>query len=487
MSALSRFFKHSGVYAVGNALNRLGAFILLPLYTRYLAPSEYGTLELFYLISSVVSGILAVGLSHATLRFYFEHDSQEDRNALVSTSLIASLLISGTGALLVFAAGDPLVAWVVGDVNLPWALPLVLTSMVLDLSSQVCLSYFRAREMSIHFVGVVLGKLVVQCAANTWFVAVHGAGIEGVLAGNALSVALGWVVMAAWVLRDCGLHFHLDKLRPVLRYSLPFLYTTVVAVLASNFDRFWVNRILSLEALGLYALATKFSRLISDLIGEPFSRAYGAFRYTIMKDPEAADIQARIVKALCVLLALVGLCVTLFTADVLRWMSSPAFGPAAQLLPLLVLAACAQVLIHPLQSGVLFRKESGELFKVFVKQSVVGVGASLLLLPLMGLQGACLAALLQSVAGVWLTHRASQRHFPVQYPAGPLWRLTGLTVLAWALSLPLAGLSPVPALAGKVLIVVAFVAVLAWPGSGVICAAEREAWRHWRARRAGTA
>src|SRR5262245_37416915 len=107
-SDLSRFAKHSGIYAVGNALNRLGAFVLLPLYTRYLTPSEYGTLELFYALSALISTVLAVGLSHARLRFYFDHKDEANRHSVVSTNFLASLAISAVGAVAVGLAGTPI-------------------------------------------------------------------------------------------------------------------------------------------------------------------------------------------------------------------------------------------------------------------------------------------------------------------------------------------------------------------------------------------
>ena len=92
---VGRFFRHSTIYALGSIVNRAGAFLLLPLYTSRLSTGEYGTLELYYVIASVVSGLLSVGIAHATLRFYFDYPEQRERNTLVTTNLIASLLIRG--------------------------------------------------------------------------------------------------------------------------------------------------------------------------------------------------------------------------------------------------------------------------------------------------------------------------------------------------------------------------------------------------------
>ena len=86
--SIGRFFQHSAIYALGNALNRVGAFLLLPLYTRYLSVGQYGSLELYYSISAVVSSLLSVGIAHATLRFYYEYDGESDRRAVDRKSVV---------------------------------------------------------------------------------------------------------------------------------------------------------------------------------------------------------------------------------------------------------------------------------------------------------------------------------------------------------------------------------------------------------------
>lgn len=483
---VSRFLRHSGIYAVGNALNRLGAFLLLPLYTRYLTPGEYGTLELFYALSALISTVLAVGLSHATLRFYFDYDAQTDRNRVVSTNLIAALVLSGAGAGLVALAGSPVAGWVLGDTPPRWALELMLVTIVFELSSQIALAYLRAREMSLFFVSLALAKLVVQCVANAVLLLRFDAGVAGVLGGNLLAVVAGWLIAAGYTVRHCGLQFEWGKLVPVLRYTLPFMGATVIAVVGSNIDRFLVTRLLSLEALGVYALAMKFSKLISDLIGEPFNRAYGAFRYTIMGQPDAGATQARITRYVAAALGAVALAVALLTEEVLRLMATPQFWPAGALMPMLAASAALYTLAYPLQSGIFFSKNTQHMFTLTVLQLVLGVLIGVPLIWAFGLPGLCATQLLLALINLAATHHYSQRYFPVQYE----WRRFGWLALLWALfwaaAQPLDALElPVwAAVLAKLLLLAAFIAALL--GSPVLQAAERtQLLQRLRVRRGG--
>ena len=57
---LKRLGKHSVIYGLGGLVSRILAVLLLPLYTRYLSPSDYGKVETLIALTTVV-GIVWVG------------------------------------------------------------------------------------------------------------------------------------------------------------------------------------------------------------------------------------------------------------------------------------------------------------------------------------------------------------------------------------------------------------------------------------------
>ena len=458
---VGRFFRHSTVYAVGNALNRVGALLLLPVYTRYLSVAQYGQLELLYVIASLATGLLSIGIAHATLRFYFDYKDVGDRNAVVSTNLVATTVISVAGLLPAFILAEPLARGFVHDPGMALGVRLILASVVLELGSQVCLAYLRARERSMLFVGLALGKLALQIAVNATLLIVYDAGVLGVVIGNVAAVALGWLVLLVIVARECGLRFEWAKLMPVLKYSAPFLLSTVVGLVSSNADRVLINELLDLKALGLYALAIKFAKLISDLIGEPFAQAYGAFRYTIMDKDNAADLQARIMRYLTIGCGFAALGLLYFTGPLLRLIATPDYWAAERLMPLLVAAAVVRVLAYPTQTGILWSKNTRHIFHNNVLQAVVSAVATLVLVLAFGLTGACLAALLTAVVSFIAYERVSQRYFKVDYGFPRLGLIGGLAAGFWLAGLLVEPLGTLAELALKAALLFAYL-VAAW-------------------------
>lgn len=434
---IGRFLQQSSIYAIGSILNRVGVFLLLPVYTTYLTVSQYGQLEMFYAIAAVVGGVLSVGLAHATLRFYFEYDDLGDRNEVVSTNLVAATVIAALGALLVMPFREALSGFVFGAPGHEVGIAIVLTTMVLEMSTQIGLAYLRARENAVLFLAVVLLRLLVQVSVNTWLVVAMGAGVTGVLTGNCIAVAAGWAVLTVYTVRRCGLKFRVQKAVPILRYSYPFLLSMMVGVAAANADRIFIRTLLSFEALGLFALATKFSKLLEELIGVPFSHAYGSFRFSVMHQSNAAEVQARITRLLFAVAVTAGLGVLFFAGDVLAVMSSESFRGASRLLPILVVAAVARVMTYPMQTAILVRKRTREIFFLNLFGAVLYIASSYLLTRSFGLIGASVAMLVAAVGVLWATDRVAQRHLRVQYGFGSWIQVVLLSACCYAAALPL--------------------------------------------------
>src|SRR5262245_38776592 len=82
MSVLKRFAGVSLLYALAYLFNRGVSFLLLPLYTRHLTPTDYGILAFCSSFSAVLALVLAFGLSGAVNLSYFKLTAAEHRNLL---------------------------------------------------------------------------------------------------------------------------------------------------------------------------------------------------------------------------------------------------------------------------------------------------------------------------------------------------------------------------------------------------------------------
>ena len=91
--------KHTLIYSLGNFMQRIISLLLLPVYTRFLTPYDYGVKELVGLSTDVIGILLATAISGAIYRFYFEYKDVKDRNEVISSAVI-TIAVFGLIALL---------------------------------------------------------------------------------------------------------------------------------------------------------------------------------------------------------------------------------------------------------------------------------------------------------------------------------------------------------------------------------------------------
>ena len=457
---ISRFFKHSYIYAVGNIINRIGAFLLLPVYTNYLTTSEYGAIELFYAVSAVVFGFLSMGIAHATLRFYFEYDELADKHQVVSTNYVSSLIVSIIGVVFVGFWYKEISLLIFSSEEYSIGILFILATIVFELSSQICLAYVRAIEKSLFFVYIAIAKLLIQVSVNIYLVIYAEQGVVGVLAGNFTAVFLGWVILSVFTLKHCGLKVDFKKLIPILHYSFPFLLGTITQLISTNVDKFGLNYYDSLAMVGIYMLAIKFSMIIEQLIGEPFSRSYGSFRFSIMKQSNAAEIQAKIVRYLLYVTLTISLSVSLLINEILELLSDESFWAAANIVPIVIFSSIIKIMNYPLQTGILFAKKTKYFFYISVVTATVSVAANLTLIPVYGILGACFALILTDVISLILMHVKSQKYFHVHYDYLKLFTSLFLAVLVFLLSLLLPEMSIIYSALVKSILVIIYIFIL---------------------------
>ena len=88
---LRRLATTGAAYTAASVLSKLIAVALLPLYTRYLTPADYGAAEVMFAAVVSASIVVRFGLIEALLRFYYKDG--EDPTRVVSSTFAGALLV----------------------------------------------------------------------------------------------------------------------------------------------------------------------------------------------------------------------------------------------------------------------------------------------------------------------------------------------------------------------------------------------------------
>jgi O-antigen/teichoic acid export membrane protein len=435
MIEIKRLLKHSAVYFVGNALNRLGIFLLLPVYTHYLAPEEYGILELVFVTVALLRLFLGMRLGHATLRFYFEYKEENDRNKLISTSLISVTAWCLLLTLTLIGLSSQISEFIYGTNDYSLILTLGFLVMFFEVINEIPFAYFRAKEYSLLFVISSLSQLLLRVAINVYVVIFMHKGVAGILTGNLISASLLWIFLCFFVFKSTGISFDFAKLKDLFKYSYPLIIASVPGLVSRNFDRVMLGWHASLEMVGIYALAVRFGMALRAFVLEPFQMNYGPFRFSIMNQDNAKEVYSRVFVYFLFLVVFIGLFMALLCREVIEIMSSEAFISAYKVVPLILLAVLANGVNYIFQTGLLIKKRTDYMPYITIITAVMNVLTLFMLVPQMGIYGAALARAVTSFIEIALTLHLSQKCYKIKFDIQRAVKIAAVAVFISVLAL----------------------------------------------------
>jgi len=301
-----RFFKNSMIYAIGNMLNRGAGFILIPIYTRYLLTVGYGKLEILYSMGALLRISLGMMLGHALLRFYFECKNEKDKKELISTALISAFGISFAGTILLMLFSKFFASALLSNASEFYFCNILFLTLIFEITQEVPLSYLRAQEKSVFFVSISFLQLIVRISLNVFMVVKLQWGVAGVLAGNLYSAAFIWLILNLYLLYKVGLKFSSKTFQILFKYSFPLLGGSIMGILILNADRFFLKSLSGLSTLGIYAIGYKMAMIVQMFIIQPFTTAYGPFRFSIIQEENAKKIYSFIFTYFILIVSLFG-------------------------------------------------------------------------------------------------------------------------------------------------------------------------------------
>ena len=106
-SYLRRLLRTGAAYQLADAVSKVVALALLPVYTRHLTPADYGTAELMLTTIILASIVLRLGLGEAFVRFHYLDADPERRRRLARTATGTLSLVTTVAAVAVALAAEP--------------------------------------------------------------------------------------------------------------------------------------------------------------------------------------------------------------------------------------------------------------------------------------------------------------------------------------------------------------------------------------------
>jgi O-antigen/teichoic acid export membrane protein len=331
-----KIIRHTSTYAVATVARRLASVIMLPVYTRYFSPADYGVLELLDLTGTIIFYLIGSRLCDGLLYFYAHAQTEHEKTRITHSALLSAHICGILGSVGGCLAARHFTTLLFGTDQYTYYMQLVFLNFAFTLPAEVGFGHLRAENrsgitstLSIIRLGLVI---VTTIPLLVWF---H-MGIASVLYGGLFSSLVTCVYMDIAILRG-KIHFDWNIAKQIGSYSLPIAISSIGITIIHSGDRFFLMRSSTMAAVGLYSLAYKFGQLVG-YIQVPFETYWDAQVFHVIR---GGDGERHFTRALTYYaLALFGgaLFLSLAAAPVLRIATKPDFYEAAVLVPVVAFA-----------------------------------------------------------------------------------------------------------------------------------------------------
>lgn len=427
--------KHSTIFSAAAFIKKGVGFIMIPVYTRFLMPEDYGLLELLDLTISVIAMIFGMRIGAGIIRFYHSYDELQDKKEVYSTALITMTLIALILLVVLQIFSHPIANLIAGSTEQVRAFQVMFGCLALQQIFMTGESYLLAQKKSVLYSALGLISFVIMLSLNILFLVFMGMGVYGVLLSMLIAKAINMVLVLFITLRGVPLRFSWSKLRVMTLYTLPLVPAGAAMFLLHFSDRFFIRHYVDLSELGLYALGYKFGMLINIFITAPIFSIWNTQRYEIAKQPDAGPVFARTFTWFVFVLVLAGLGISLFIDEVLHLVATERYDGASTVVPLIALAYITYSMAGFLNLGNMITGRTKYIMYIQVSVASLNILFNILLISRFGIMGAAVSTLLSFSILMVLNHYASQKALYVPYEYRRLTVLLAIGGMLFTLSL----------------------------------------------------
>jgi O-antigen/teichoic acid export membrane protein len=415
---MRRLATTGAAYTASSILSKLIAVLLLPLYTRYLTPADYGAAEVMLTGVIALSVVIRLGVIEALMRFYYLPGERSDE--VVRTGFASLFWTTTAATALALPFAEPISELLLDQPDAELA-RIAIGGLWIFTLYEYLVSLFRLDERARAYFAFTIANVLLAIPLTVYLVVIEEEGASGLLLGT-YGAAIPFVALVAFdQRRRLSLRVDISLLRRMVRFGLPTMPAELSLYSLNFIDRLILARLAGLAEAGLYALAVKFAQAVNVLV-RGFQLAWPPLAYSVQDDDEARRAYALIVTWFTALCAFVVVGMWLVARWIARLLAAPEFFDSYEAVGLvstgIMLYALYLVLVVIL--GRTGRTEFN--FPAAAAGTAINVGLNLLLVPPLGIVGAGLALVASYLVVLVLMYVFTERLFRVPYD----WRRLGL-------------------------------------------------------------
>jgi O-antigen/teichoic acid export membrane protein len=415
LNPFKKLVSQTAIYGLSSVIGRLLNYLLVPLYTRYFLPAEYGVVTEVYAYIAFLVIVLTYGLETAFFRF---SNKEHDVKVVYSTALISLIFSSLIFVLLMFVNSLSIANWLGSGIEsrfIQWFAIIV----GIDAISSISFAKLREEEKAVRFTTIRLVSIFTNIGLNLYFIMYKGLGIEYIFISNLISSIFTILLLTPEMLKS---RFRFDKIlwKKMMRYALPLLVAGLAGTINETIDRVLLKYLLTNpetahSELGLYGAFYKLS-IIMVLFIQTFRFAAEPFFFAQQKKKDDRKVYADVMKYFTIIMIVIFLAVTIFYDFVIGFLG-PSYHDERGFLVVSILLLANLFLGVFFNLSIWYKLTEKTMFGAYLAifGAIITLLLNFILIPKIGFVGSAWATLACYFSMALASYFLGQKHFPVPY------------------------------------------------------------------------
>lgn len=412
---------------------RFLGYLLVPFYTSYFNPGEYGVVGLIYVAIVFLNVIFTFGMESA----YIRHATERAQSADVYKTLQTALLLVGSTLALLLVAGSswlqPLMSLENHDADTIYLL--LIGILWFDALGIIPFAELRLVRKSYTYASIRVVNVLINLSLNIWLVAGLGLGIEAVLISNFIASAL--TTVALWYITRAQLkgQFRTDLLKQALLFGLPYVPNGIGFAINEGIDRYFLNAMSSDDIsriygvdyssddiTGIYNACYKLA-VFMLLSVQMFRMAWQPFFMKYASDADNPQLFGKVFDWFNVFSAGIFLVISLFAVEIAGInvpilndsLINSRYWSGLSIVPFLMMAYWFQGWFVNFSAGIFIKDQTSKLPGITLVGAIITLSLNVWLVPALGMDGAAIATLTCYAAMSFILLHYSQKTLRVNY------------------------------------------------------------------------
>jgi len=412
--------RQTSTYFVANAASAAFGLANVVIFTRLIAPADYGIYVVGMAFSGIAVAMLFTWLRQGLLREEAKADGTDVRGTVMLGLLTTCLPFVPLFALASYLTANDWLATAAASI-------LAISVGFFEMSQEL----LRARQQSLAVLRSTLvratlvslfGTVAILCGADGRLLLLSGA--LAYLASAALSVTRAW--------RGTRIDFRDPRLVPLLKWGLPLTASMALLSISAMTDRFLVAFVLGAKAAGQYGASVDLVRQALIIPAISASSAFVPIAVRLLASEGKAATRDHLERCSELLLAITLPCCVgyaLLASRIGHVVLGPDFRSAADaIMPVVALAVILQILVNQYLHIGFFLSNKTHFYIVNTATTlVVGTAISYVLIEAFGLSGAAWSRVVSEGVGLCSALVLVRRAFPMPWPTGRIVRVLAAT------------------------------------------------------------